>query len=123
MYLRLKNLTDLEACASLFEENGRMPVYDAIRKDLVILDDAYGISRRAFDMGGYVLYFPTTSDFRKDENKIYDAYHMDSNLYESEDVIWQDGMNDTTWKRKLFLLSSDDALVFIYPETNEKTGN
>ena len=116
MYLRLRNLVDIEACAALFEQSHRMPLYEAIKEDLTLLDDAYGAERRAFDMGGYVLYFPTMHDFSLSEKKLYQAYNLDSEMYESNDIIWKDEETGIAWRRKLFLRSSDDALVLIYPE-------
>ena len=69
-------------------------------------------------MGGYLLYFPTEEDYQSSLNTLAEVYHFDPWIYEFDDSIWEEPKVKCVWKRRLYLLSSDDALVLIYPEKN-----
>jgi len=116
MYLRLKNKLDLEGFSVVFEERGKKLVYDKMMEDIEILDTAYGVGRQSYSMGGYLLYFPTENDYVSSITALAEVYRFDPWIYESDDEVWADLNNDLVWKRKLYLLSSDDALVLYYPE-------
>ena len=88
-------------------------------EDIDILDAAYGVERQAYSMGGYLLYFPTEEDYKTSLRTLAEVYRFDPCIYEFDDSIWEEPKSGIVWKRRLYLLSSDDALVMFYPE-NEK---
>lgn len=124
MYLRLKNKPDLEGFSVLFEEHGKKPLYDKMMEDIEVLDAAYGVGRQSYSMGGYLLFFPTEEDYKSSLGTLAEVYHFDPWIYEFDDSIWEEQNTDYLWKKRLYLLSSDDALVMIYPEvkSEEKGG-
>lgn len=86
---------------------------------IAVLDGAYGSCRGAFDMGGYILFFGDIQTYENHISKIMEFYHLDKDLYEYSKQI--EGTADSTiqWREELYLLSSDDSLVLIYPEAAE----
>ncbi len=124
MYLRLKNKPDLEGFRGFFEEQGKKFLYDKMMEDIEMLDDAYGVGRQSYSMGGYLLYFPTEEDYKTSLSTLAKVYYFDPWIYEFDDSIWEEQNVGYVWKRRLYLLSSDDALVMIYPKltSEEKRG-
>lgn len=116
MYLRLKNKPDLEGFSVLFEEHGKKPLYEKMMEDIEALDAAYGVGRQSYSMGGYLLYFPTENDYKTSLNTLAEVYHFDPWIYEFDDLLWEEQSTGYVWKRRLYMLSSDDALLMIYPE-------
>lgn len=116
MYLRLKNKLDLDGFSVLFEKAGRKVVFEKMMDDILVLDAAYGEDRQSFSMGGYLLYFPTESDYASSLTALADTYHFDPWIYEFDDSIWEDTSVGVMWRRRHYQLSSDDALVLYYPE-------
>ena len=120
MYLRLKNKPDLEGFSVLFEQHGKKPLYELMMEDIEVLDTAYGVGRQSYSMGGYLLYFPTENDYQTSLNTLAEVYHFDPWIYEFDDLLWEEPNTDYVWKRRLYMLSSDDALLMIYPELTSK---
>jgi len=120
MYLRLKNKPDLEGFSELFEEHGKKPLYEKMMEDIEVLDAAYGVGRQAYSMGGYLLYFPTEKDYQESLSTLAEVYHFDPWIYEFDDLLWEEQSTGCEWKRRLYMLSSDDALLMIYPESVSK---
>lgn len=83
-----------------------------------LLDMNYGAKRGMCSMGGYILYFPDTDSYEKWIEKINTFYGINPESEEYEDIICT--MENVVWKEKLFLLSSDDAIVIVYPEKRKK---
>ena len=90
--------------------------YDKMMEDIEILDTTYGVGRESYSMGGYLLYFPTENDYKASLDTLAQVYHFDPWIYEFDDSIWEEQDTGCVWKRRLYMLSSDDALVMIYPE-------
>ena len=116
MYLRFKNKPDLEGFSVLFEEQGKKNLYEHMMEDIEILDTTYGVGRESYSMGGYLLYFPTENDYKTSLDTLAEVYHFDPWIHEFDDSIWKEQDTGCVWKRRLYMLSSDDALVMIYPE-------
>ena len=62
------------------------------------------------------LYFPTENDYKTSLNTLAEVYHFDPWIYEFDDLLWEEQSTGYVWKRRLYMLSSDDALLMIYPE-------
>ncbi len=69
-----------------------------------ILDGAYGGSRGAFDMGGYILFFGDRQTYEDHIAKIMEFYHLDRDLAEYSRQT--EGTADSTvqWREELYLL-------------------
>lgn len=120
MYLRLKNKTDLEGFSVLFEQHGKKPLYELMMEDIEVLDTAYGVGRLAYSMGGYLFYFPTENDFKTSLDALAEVYRFDPWIDEFDDFLWKEPNTGYVWKRRLYMLSSDDAMLMIYPELTSK---
>ena len=77
-----------------------------------ILDENYTTTRSSHAYGGYVLFFPNAMDFNNLAPKIMEEYNINPDLYEFEYKFTES--QDSNWTERQYLLSSDDALVFIY---------
>lgn len=117
MYYRIKNSLDAKALANkLYQEGAEMClVADRLLEIINVLDGNYGSHRKPFDMGGYVLYFPATDVYQREIGNILDFYHINPDSYEYLETIGGKPVNGVEWKEELFLLSSDDSLVLVYP--------
>lgn len=118
MYYRIKNQLDAKILADEVLETKSLPkkVADRVLELAKILDDAYGVDRYAGAMGGYVIVFPSEGNYERYASKILDFHNMMFNEYEYLDNIGETVLEDGKhWKEILYLLSSDDSLVFIYP--------
>ena len=121
MYLRFKNKLDLEGFSRLFEEHGKKPLYELMKEDIEVLDAAYGEGRPSYFMGGYLFYFPTENDFETSLDALAEVYRFDPWIDEFDDFLWEEPNTGCVWKRRLYILSSDDALLMIYPELASKS--
>lgn len=121
MYQRIKNRLDAKFLLAEMRVQGRdVFVGDRILELAGILDDAYGKNRKAHDMGGYILYFPDSQTYEDTVVDIWEFYNIEPTLYEYMEYIGESEYNDIQWIEKLFLLSSDDSLVLIYPQEAAK---
>lgn len=118
MYYRIKNRLDAEALADEItkSDHSKVVVADRIKEIVDTLDDAYGADRTSFAMGGYVLYFPDYECYRKNIENISGFYNFDLNGYEYTEVVGEKVIGKQKWIESLFILSSDDSLVLIYPQ-------
>ena len=68
---------------------------------------------------GYILLFTDTETYRRHISKIMEFYHLKKDLFEySEQIVsMDDGVME--WQEELFLLSSEDSLVLIYPKDSD----
>lgn len=80
----------LDGFSVLFEKAGRKAVFEKMMDDILVLDAAYGEDRQSFSMGGYLLYFPTESDYTSSLTALAETYHFDPWIYEFDDSIWED---------------------------------
>lgn len=120
MYQRIKNKLDMEIIKDFLEsEQTNQNVVRRMEELTDILDGAYGGSRGAFDMGGYILFFGDIQTYGNHIAKIMAFYHLDGNLAEYSNTIEGTAGSTIQWREELYLLSSDDSLVLIYPETAE----
>lgn len=115
MYYRIKNKFELDFLKNI-ETANIIPsiVLDRMSDVLDILDTNYGTTRASNAMGGYILFFPTKEDYLNIAPIIYENYNIDSSLYEYDDELAS--TENMSWKEKLYLLSSEDSLIFIYSE-------
>ena len=111
MYRRLKNRFDLEMIKDKLQTNGvNKAVTERVSETLGTLDLSYGADRTSTDMGGYVLLFEDRKDYEKSIDKILNFYHVNKEEYEYTETIADN------WEETLYLLSSDDSLVLVYPK-------
>lgn len=118
MYQRIKNSLDVEIMED-FIKLDRI-VIKRIEKLVALLDEAYGCCRASYDLGGYVLLFTEEQTYEKFLPKIMGFYHLNKNLYEYSELIESTEDHRMEWHEELFLLSSDDAIILIYPTTSQK---
>lgn len=117
MYQRIKNRLDAKFLLADMREQGKdVFVGDRILELAGVLDDAYGGNRKAHDMGGYILYFPDAQTYENTVVDIWEFYNIEPTLYEYMEYIGESESSDIQWVEKLFLLSSDDSLVLVYPQ-------
>lgn len=117
MYQRIKNRLDAKfLLADMRAQDKNVFVGDRILELAGVLDDAYGGNRKAHDMGGYILYFPDTQTYEDTVVDIWEFYNIEPTLYEYMEYIGESESSDIQWVEKLFLLSSDDSLVLVYPQ-------
>lgn len=120
MYQRIKNKLDVEIIKDFLESKQTdQNVVRRMEELTDILDGAYGGSRGAFDMGGYILFFGDIQIYEKHISKIMEYYHLDKDLAEYSNTIEGTAGSTIQWREELYLLSSDDSLVLIYPEATE----
>lgn len=120
MYYRIKNRLDAKhLLAEIRLTGGNVAVGDRILELAGILDDAYGERRKSSDMGGYILYFPDIKTYEDTVVDLWDYYNIEPREFEYVEEIGENQNSDIQWAEKLFLLSSDDSLVFIYPCSRE----
>lgn len=120
MYYRIKNKFDMEIIRDFLEsEKVDLTVVSHINDLVSILDGVYGECRGSYDMGGYILLFTDTETYRRHISKIMEFYHLKKDLFEySEQIVsMDDGVME--WQEELFLLSSEDSLVLIYPKDSD----
>ncbi len=112
MYYRIKDSLDAKALSDeiMASDSGMAAVTDRIKKIASILDNSYGAYRKSVDMGGYVLYFPNQKTYKENIPNIFSFYHISADDFEYSDEIGKG------WYETLYLLSSDDSLVLIYPQ-------
>lgn len=113
MYYRIKNRFEVDLMKEELIANGvPIPVIDRMYEVTDILDSNYGYQRSASSMGGYLLFFPTAKDYLTASPAIFENYNIDSTLSEYDDVLAS--TQDMNWREQLYLLGSDDSLVFMY---------
>ena len=115
MYYRIKNQIDAFALAEDIRCSNSI-LSDRIREIAEMLDENYSGHRGSRDWGGYILFFPTKEGYENQIEKILRYHHLDPALYEYEEIIGECAIGNVRWHEKLWLLSSEDALVFIFPE-------
>lgn len=121
MYQRIMNKLDAELFSEeLKEKNVDSMVVERMREMAGMLDDRYGVCRGSADMGGYILFFHDSRDYGKCISYILQFYHMDGKLFEYSERINENTASDVEWWEELYLLSSEDALVLIYPKGDTK---
>lgn len=89
-------------------------VIDRMGEVIKTFDDNYGAERSCFDYGGYVLYFPNEQTYQENISDIFSFYHINMEDFEYSDTIGKGEGKE--WHETLYLLSSDDGLVLIYPQ-------
>lgn len=116
MYQRIMNSLDADILAEELKAKGMdKAVISRVKQLITILDRNYGQYRGNADMGGYILFFENIQTYRNYFEKVIDFYHLDKNMYEYSECIRNGQQSGTEWHEEMYLLSSDDALVFIYP--------
>ncbi len=110
MYQRIKNQFEVQLLAKAMKNVLPAAVIDKLDEAASILDTSYGAERNSKDMGGYILLFQTASEFATILPILSQEYHFDTDLYEYDDPI-----EGTCWNSRLYLISSDDALMMVYP--------
>ena len=119
MHLRLMNKLDLDGIGGNIGDILQPPeamasVWGRVRNAVEILDTAYGEQRSGTDMGGFV--FVATSE--QDKKEVLDFYSLEEKLAEYSDTIIQIG--SVIWYEELYLRSSEDAVIIIYPAVKQE---
>lgn len=120
-YFRIMNQLDgkmlcEDVLNNIKNESVRNKLTERIFEITNTLDDNYGDDRNSYSMGGYILFFEETESYEKWIDNIFELYHISSDLAEYHDTIVTTEENETVWNEILFMLSSDDGLIIIYPE-------
>ena len=118
MYYRIKNKFEVDLLHPELERNN-VPsiIQDRMLEITDVLDSDYGATRSSTAYGGYVLYFPTCDDYSIMAPVILQNYNIDPNLAEYDDLLWSSTAGtELEWHEELFLMSSEDSLVFIFPK-------
>lgn len=120
-YFRIMNQLDgkmlcEDVLNNIKNESVRNKLTERIFEITNTLDDNYGDYRNSYSMGGYILFFEETESYEKWIDNIFELYHISSDLAEYHDTIVTTEENETVWDEILFMLSSDDGLIIIYPE-------
>ena len=113
MYYRLVDLCDIDVLSSAIIAK-KPSLIDRMKEIITTLNDAYGERRKQSDLGGYILFFPTSDDYKNSIQTLYHFYNIDPQLYEYNEALTTEGTQ--CWMEQLFLLSSDYSLTFIYPK-------
>ncbi len=116
MYLRIKNRLDAAALHRELVKDENIPntVADRVLEVIQQLDDHYGEQRGCHAYGGYLLYFHNQQSYQENISDILSFYHIERDIFEYSDIIIRsEGME---WYETLYLLSSDDSLVLVYPQ-------
>lgn len=121
MRLRLMNKLDLDGIGGNMEDIFQNPavvasVWGRVQTAVEILDTTYGGQRSATDMGGFVF----LATLEQDKKEILDFYSLEEKLAEYSDTIIQTG--SVTWHEELYLRSSEDAVIIIYPTGEQEKG-
>lgn len=121
MHLRLMNKLDLDGIGGNMEDIFQNPavvasVWGRVQTAVEILDTTYGGQRSATDMGGFVF----LATLEQDKKEILDFYSLEKKLAEYSDTIIQTG--SVTWHEELYLRSSEDAVIIIYPTGEKEKG-
>ena len=116
MYQRVLNKLDVDILSEELHLKGvDRCVIERLAEIVEVLDDSYGVMRNSHSMGGYVLFFEDKQTYEKIFSKIMDFYHLDEKQYEYSELISTDTKHNQEWWEELYMLSLDDALVFIHP--------
>ena len=120
MYQRIMNKLDAEIVEDALKiDMVSGTVIERIKDLVLILDGEYGSHRSSSDMGGYILLFTEMQSYEKFHARIIEFYHLDKDLYEYSEMIGSAEDGTVQWWEELYLLSSDDALVLIYPKDSD----
>lgn len=112
MYYRIKNRFEVDLLHDTLQKHNIPAIVQERMYEITdILDSNYGIDRSSSAMGGYLLLFPTKEDYLNAAPTVLENYHIDSSLYEYDDALSTENIG---WREKLYLLSSDDSLIFMY---------
>lgn len=118
MYQRILNKLDVNMLKEEADKNNvPRSVLERVEELVAILDSEYGTQRTYKDMGGYILFMSDIETYQKAYSQIITHYQISEETFEYSEII-KDSYNQHTneeWVEKLYMLSSDDALVFIYP--------
>lgn len=112
MYYRVMNKIDAELFGEHFRNEISCDVIDRMKEIIETLDTAYGVYRSTRAYGGYVLLFPTRKCFEGTIEQLREFYGIKENMSEYVDQIGA----ENSWCEELYLLSSEDSLVLLYPE-------
>lgn len=114
MHLRLMNKLDVEGSLGVIknfisDQASEEQILGRIWTAIEILDNSYGSQRTSKDMGGFVFF----TSGEKEKNRILDFYRLEEKSAEYSDIICQ--TSSGTWYEDLYLRSSDDAVIIVYP--------
>lgn len=120
MYQRILNKLDVGIWEKEVQGIVEDDVINRIKEQINTLDEAYGSDRGPKNMGGYVLFFKDKESYENTVDEIMEFYKLDKDLYEYSDCISEGRAGKPQWTEELYMLGSDDALVLIHPNMNEK---
>ena len=115
MYYRIKNRFEVDILRiELQSTNVPSIVVDRMCEIMDILDYNYGQSRHPNSYGGYLFFFPTAMEYKNLASVILQNYMIDPELYEFDEALSES--QDMNWRERLYLLSSEDSIVFMYQQ-------
>ena len=122
MYLRIMNQLDLECIREMLErsipdEETRKNITSRLEQIIHTLDEFYFSDRNSFSYGGFVFLITEKHEAEKVREKIIQCYHLKNKMEYDESICQNEG---NVWKEELFLRSSEDSIVIIYPKENNK---
>ena len=89
-------------------------VIERVEEIMKVLDDAYGKGRCEDSQGGVIMLFTCLDDYIKKEASIMKKYHLLVSDYEYSDIIGAEEKCNLGWTERLYLRSSEDALIVLY---------
>lgn len=92
---------------------------DKLTEYVVILDADYSADRESFAQGGYVFFISNCEEAKTVREEIIRCYNLEEKL-EFANVFLKCEDTKEIWKEELYLRSSDDAVVIIYPLKREE---
>ena len=120
MYLRIMNKLDVACMKEAIRDSIENPavfeiVFERISDVIASLDEAYGESREALSMGGFVFLLTDSYSSKQIKRQILECY----SLFEDDSEYQKEICNGDTGKRwfeELYLRGCDDAVIIIYAE-------
>ena len=124
MYIRIMNQLDLECIEemlkqSISEEKSRKAVKARLEKIIKTLDEFYFTDRNSFSYGGFVFLITDRMEAELARKKIIQCYQLEDKQEYCE-CIWNN--EDNIWMEELYIRSSEDSIVILYPEKTKKEG-
>lgn len=115
MYYRIFNSFDVENMISTFHNQDTM-VVKRLAELADTMDTNYGASRSQYELGSCIIFFPTKRGYLELFDKILDYYHLDPTMAEYDDVIGDQDIDGIEWHEKLWMLGTEDSVVFVHPK-------
>lgn len=111
---------DMQLCKiELFSKGVDLSVIERMDEIVNRLDDAYNSKRTSRDMGGYIFFFDNEDWYKEVLPNVLEYYNLCKENCEYSEVI-NPSDSQIEWWEELYLMSSDDSIVFIHPRNKSK---